>query len=188
MVITDQLANVQGQIKEKHSTKLPQSFHQHPQALMLATTCLAISSQFTTAFLEFLASTDTDLRFNGFPDNASWLLSTKLCARLCGDLDKERSFMRDSGLDSRKEISSQSLWAILRTVCKMQEIQNYGLANYPAISAEYVKFLVHNSGFGKVDSLEEKVKLALELAKGVKSTATASKSKADEALKKVKKA
>ena len=140
------------------------------------------------AFLEFLASMDTDLRFNGFPDNASWLLSTKLCARLCGDLDKERSFMRDSGLDSRKEISSQSLWAILRTVCKMQEIQTYGMANYPAISAEYVKFLVHNSGFGKVDSLGEKVKLALELAKGAKSAATAAASKADEALKKAKKA
>ena len=62
------------------------------------------------------------------------------------------------------------------------------MANYPAISAEYVKFLVHNSGFGKVDSLEEKVKLALELAKGAKSAATAAASKADEALKKAKKA
>ena len=76
---------------------------------------------------------------------------------------------------------------MLRTVRKMQEMQEYGLANYQSISSEYVRFLVHNSGFGKVDKVAEAAKAALEMAKGAKSAATAAASKADEALKKVKK-
>ena len=183
VVVTDQLPNVQSQITEN----IRQVFQSHPQAMLLASTCLAISAQFTVDFMTFIESTDRELRLNGFPKEASWLLVTKLGSRLCDELDQQRSFMRDSELSSRSNTSTQALWAVLRTVCKMQEMQEYGLANYPSISSEYVRFLVHNSGFGKVDKLAETAKMALELAKGAKSAATAAASKADEALKKAKK-
>ena len=140
----------------------------------------------------FISDTYSDLELSGFPVKASWLLVTKLVVRIFGtDLDRVRSFMRGK-MDTmdHTQLATDSLWATLRTLAVMQEYQKHGIENYPAISAEYVRFLVFHSAQGsiakfdtQIKSLEDKAKEALTTAKAAQSTAGTAQNTANEAKK-----
>ena len=70
----------------------------------------------------------------------------------------------------------------------MQEYQKHGIENHPAISAEYVRFLVANSALGSIASFTTQIKLIdkkleeLErIAKAAQSTAGTAMNRAEEA-------
>ena len=92
----------------------------------------------------------------GFPTKSSWLLVTKLVVRIFGtDLNEVRAFMRGKmDTDQHKYLATDALWATLRTIGVMQEYLRHGIENHPAISSQYVRYLVANSPLGAVIKLE----------------------------------
>ena len=57
-----------------------------------------------------------------------------------------------------QQLATDSLWAILRTIGVMQDYMRHGIENHPAISAEYVRFLVTNSSLGSVARFDHDLK------------------------------
>lgn len=155
-VIEEQMPNIIYQMKDLIGTRL----RGNSQAIMLATTCLSISHTFVVELSRFISDTHRDLDLAGFPANASWLLVTKLVVRMFGtDLDKVRSYMRGKmDTEHPNELATDALWATLRTIGVMQDYMRHGIENHPAISAEYVRFLVLNSGVGTMAKIQEKMK------------------------------
>ena len=154
-VIEEQMPNIIYQMKDLIGTRLVGN----SQAIMLATTCLSISQIFVAELPRFVSDTYRDLDLAGFPSNSSWLFVIKLVVQMFGtDLDKVRSFMRGK-IDTHlpHELSSDALWATLRIIGVMQEYMRHGIENHPAISAEYVRFLVLNSGVGTMAKIQEKM-------------------------------
>ena len=142
-VIEDQIKNVLCQMRDLISARL----QGRSEAIMLASTCLTASQAFVIDLSRFISDTHSDLELSGFPKDASWLLVTKLVVRIFGtDLDRVRSFMRGK-MDTldHAQLATDALWATLRTLAVMQEYQKHGIENHPAISAEYVRFLVTHS-------------------------------------------
>ena len=191
-IIEDQMPNVIYQMKDLISTRL----QGNSQAIMLATTCLSISHTFVVELARFISDTHRDLDLAGFPSKASWLLVTKLVVRIFGtDLDKVRSFMRGKmDTDSHVVLATDALWATLRTIGVMQDYMRHGIENHPAIAAEYVRFLVANSGLGTMEklttslkSLTTKIDDAVAKAKAAQSAATTATNKAFEAIELAKK-
>ena len=159
-------------------------------AIMLAMTCLSISQAFVIDLSRFVSDTYRDLELSSFPDKSSWLLVTKLVVRIFGtDLDKVRSFMRGKmDVKSHQEIATDALWATLRTIAVMQEYQKHGIENHPAISAEYVRFLVANSALGSIANfttqikhIDKKLEELEKIAKAAQSTAGTAMNRAEEA-------
>ena len=191
-IIEDQMPNVIYQMKDLIGTRL----HGNSQAIMLATTCLSISHTFVVELARFISDTHRDLELAGFPTKSSWLLVTKLVVRIFGtDLDKVRSFMRGK-MDTETHVilATDALWATLRTIGVMQDYMRHGIENHPAIAAEYVRFLVANSGLGTMDRLSTSLKTlttkvddAVAKAKAAQSAATTATNKAFEAIEIAKK-
>ena len=93
-------------------------------------------------------------------------------------------------VSSHREIAIDSLRATLRTIGVMQEYQKHGIANHPAISAEYVRFLVANSALSSVARFEDKFKVMegkleefIATAKAAQATAGTAINRAEEAKK-----
>lgn len=151
-VIEDQIPSVIYQMKDLISTRL----WGNSQAIMLATTCLPESHTFIVELIRFITDTHRDLDMAGFPTKSSWLLVTKLVVRIFGtDLDKARAFMRGKmDTDQHQHLATDALWATLRTIGVMQQYLRHGIENHPAISSQYVRFLVANSPLGAVIKLE----------------------------------
>ena len=187
-IIDDQMPNVMYQLRDLISTRL----QGQTQAIMLATTCLSILQAFVIDLSRFISDTHRDLELSGFPSKSSWLLVTKLVVRIFGtDLDKVRSFMRGKmDVTSHKEVATDSLWATLKTIGVMQEYQKHGIENHPAISAEYVRFLVAHSALGSISKFEDrfksidaKIESFLATSKAAQSTAGTALTRAEEAKK-----
>ena len=187
-VIEDQMPNVLYQMKDLITTRL----RGNSQAIMLATTCLSISHSFVVDLCRFISDTHRDLHMAGFPPTSSWLLVTKLVVRIFGtDLDKVRAFMRGK-MDTTDHacLATDALWATLRTISIMQEYMKHGIENHPAISAEYVRFLVSNSALGSISRVESQLKVistkldeVATQAKAAQSSASAAVNKAYEAAR-----
>ena len=87
-------------------------------------------------------------------------------------------------------LATDSLWATLRTIAVMKSYQRHGIENHPAISSEYVRFLVANTGLGSIAKFKEQFK-AVELsitevaktAKAAQSAANTAQNTAAEAKK-----
>ena len=162
------------------------------QAIMLATTCLSVSHTFLVELVRFITDTHRDLELAGFPTKSSWFLVTKLVVRIFGtDLDKVRAFMRGKmDTDQHRHLATDALWATLRTIGIMQQYLRHGIENHPAISSEYVRFLVANSPLGAVVRIEGEVKSLVHKidevgakAKAAQSTANTAQNTAVEAKK-----
>ena len=182
------MPNVLYQMKDLISTRL----RGNSQAIMLATRCLSISHSFVVDLCRFISDTHRDLEMAGVPASASWLLVTKLVVRIFGiDLDKVRAFMRGKmDTTDHGRLATDALWATLRTISVMQDYMKHGIENHPAISAEYVRFLVSNSALGSISRFENQLKLLTTKldevsvqAKAAQSSASAAVNKANEAAK-----
>lgn len=187
-IIEDQIKNVLCQMRDLITARL----HGRSEAIMLATTCLSASQAFIIDLSRFISDTHSDLELSGFPSDASWLLVTKLVVRIFRtDLDRVRSYIRGK-MDTldQTQLVTDALWATLRTLGVMQEYQKHGIENHPAISAEYVRFLVTHSGQGSIvqfkrdlPKLESTVNELASVAKATQSTAGTALNKAEEAKK-----
>ena len=187
-VIDDQMPNIMYQMRDLIATRL----QGNTQAIMLATTCLSTSQAFVIDLSLFISDTFRDLELSEFPEKLSWLLVTKLVMRIFGtDLDKVRSFMRGKmDVQSHQEIATDALWTTLRTIAVMQQYQKHGIENHPAISAEYVRFLVANLALGSISkfsaqlkNIEEKLEEIEKIAKAAQSTVGTAINRADETKK-----
>lgn len=181
-VIEDQMPNVIFQMKDLISTRL----YGNSQAIMLATTCLSISQTFLVELIRFVSDTYRDLDLAGFPEKSSWLLVTKLVVRIFGtDLDKVRSYMRGKmDTSDHGQLATDALWGTLRTIGVMQDYLRHGIENHPAISAEYVRFLVTNSPLGMVSKFDLQLKSLNEKLEEVSAQAKAAQSSAGTAMNK----
>ena len=57
--------------------------------------------------------------------------------------------------ETRKALGGIALWGTIQTHGVMEGFMRYEIGNHPGISAEYVKFLVHNTRVEAVDGLME---------------------------------
>ena len=181
-IIEDQMPNVIYQMKDLISTRL----RGNSQAIMLATTCLSVSQTFVVELIRFISDTYRDLELAGFPEKASWLLVTKLVVRIFGtDLDKVRSHIRGKmDTDAHNQLATDALWGTLRTIGVMQDYLRHGIENHPAISAEYVRFLVSNSPLGLLTRSENQVKSNTAKLEDVNATCKAAQAAAGTAMNK----
>ena len=153
---------------------------------MLAATCLSISQTFLVELIRFVSDTYRDLDLAGFPEKSIWLLVTKLVVRIFGtDLDKVRSYMRGKmDTSDHGQLATDALWGTLRTIGVMQDYLRHGIENHPAISAEYVRFLVTNSPLGMVSKFDLQLKSLNEKLEEVSAQAKAAQSSAGTAMNK----
>lgn len=185
-VIDDQMPNVMYQMRDLIATRL----EGQTQAIVLATTYISISQAFVIDLSRFLSDTYRDLEIAGFPPDSSWLLVTKLVVRIFGtDLDKVRSFVRGKmDVSSHAQVATDSLWGALKTIGVMQQYQKHCIENHPAISAEYVRFLVANSALGSIQRFEKYFKSIDESLKDLDTRTKAAQSTAGTALNRAEEA
>ena len=111
--------------------------------------------------------------------------------RLVSRIRKGRSRCRrelSEDVNDEKVLGTGILWATFATHQVMRDYMKHGIENHPSMASEYVRFLVANSGWSKMQQIEGRLKKLeeenIQLKKDVVAADKAAKSagnKADEA-------
>ena len=166
-------------VRSRYSSLISQRLSKFHEAQGIAKELLSNTMDFIESVNTFINDTDSRLVNVGFNPDLSWDLVTKLAHRVfavdCHDVrDQVKEFLDPS---QHKIMALGCLWGTFATHMVMKQYSKHGLENHPSIAAEYVRFLVANSGLGRLEKVEKRV---LKLEDGMNATV-----KRLDALKKV---
>ena len=148
------------------------------KAQMIATLSLTASVAFITQLLNYIDALFEKLHvYSKFTVETAWSLTMQVLDRICSDLYVPKEGVANGMKGDRRSICAHVLWANFRTLDVAQNYLDFNFENHPAISSEFIKFLATNSGFEKVERLEETVC-------GLKTAMTGALADAKEASKK----
>ena len=166
-------------VRSRYSSLIAQRLKGHHEAQGIARELLADTMDFIESINTFITDTDSNLVNAGFNKEQSWELVTKLVHRIFAvDCNNVRAQVKEF-LDptQHRVMALGCLWGTFATHMVMKEYVKHGIENHPSIAAEYVRFLVANSGLARLEVVEKRV---LKLEDGVNAMV-----KKLEALKKV---
>jgi len=188
--------NMEG-IRSRVEKLIQQRLHNHAEAQALARECLSDTMTFITSLCHFISNTFLTLTTAGYPDDDAWTLVSKLIYRMFAtDCYHDKRGIATELLDSdnHRSIAVGILWATFATHEVMREYLRYTFADHPSMSGEYTRFLVAHAGISKLASAEKTISKLMGLVNAlekkvemVDKKATTATSKADEAVKLVKK-
>ena len=188
--------NLEG-IRFRIDAVITQRLQKHQEAADLARVLLSDTVTFITSLSAFISTTHLNLTTVGYPDDDAWNLVSKLVYRLFAtDCFHDKRGVATEMLDSgdHRSMAVGILWATFATHHVMREYMRYSFFDHPSVGGEYTRFLVANAGISKINKAEKTINQLLQVINTLnkkletleKKTTTAS-SRADEALKMVKK-
>ena len=177
-------------VRSRYTSLIAQRLSNFHEAQSIARELLSDTMDFIESVNTFISDTDNRLVDAGFNPDLSWDLVTKLVHRVfavdCHDVRAQvKEFLDPS---QHKLMALGCLWGTFATHMVMKQYSKHGLENHPSIAAEYVRFLVANSGLGRLEKVEKRV---LKLEEGVNAAVKrldALKKVADSALTKANEA
>jgi hypothetical protein len=88
-----------------------------------------------------------------FSASRGWSLITRLVSRILIEVAAPRNGVKQNFVTGRNDIIAQQIfWAVIRSHDIMARYKDKSFKNDPSVSAEYVKFLIMNTGMDIVDS------------------------------------
>ena len=177
-------------VRSRYTSLIAQRLSKFHEAQSIARELLSDTMDFIESVNTFISDTDTRLVDAGFNPDLSWDLVTKLVHRVFAvDCHDVRAQVKEFLDPSQHQIMALGcLWGTFATHMVMKQYSKHGLENHPSIAAEYVRFLVANSGLGRLEKVEKRV---LKLEEGMNATVKrldALKKVADSALTKANEA
>jgi hypothetical protein len=131
---------------------------EHTKAQMICTLSLTASVAFITQLLNYVDALFEKLHiYLKFTVETAWSLTMQVLDRIASDLYVPKEGVGNGMKGDRASIRSHVLWASFRTLDVAQAYLDFNFENHPAISSEFIKFLATNSGFEKVERLDETV-------------------------------
>jgi hypothetical protein len=135
-----------------------------PSSLLQTTATLSrtYSLAWIGAFVTFIDDTFKELTAAKFSSARGWSLITRLASRILFEVSGPRNGVKQTFTTGKNElIAKQIFWAVLRSHDVMANFKDKSFKNDASVSAEYVKFLIMNTGMEVVDQLGKRVQ-ALE--------------------------
>ena len=146
-------------VRTRYSSLIAQRLNKFHEAQGIARELLSDTMDFIESVNTFINDTDSRLVDAGFNPELSWDLVTKLVYRVfavdCHDVRAQVKEFLDP--TQHRAMALGCLWGTFATHMVMREYCKHGLENHPSIAAEYVRFLVANSGLGRIEKVETRV-------------------------------
>jgi hypothetical protein len=106
------------------------------------------------AFIVFIDETYSELTRAKFSSARGWSLITRLAFRILFEVSAPRNGFKQTFITGRHDIiAKQIFWAVIRSQDIMAAYKDKSFQNDPLVSAEYVKFLIMNTGMDIIDQL-----------------------------------
>jgi hypothetical protein len=157
----------------------------------VASTSRTLAIAWIESFFLFIDDTYDELTVARFSSSKGWSLITRLALCILEDVSTPRN-----GVVNAFEIGDNSLickrifWAVIRSHDIMERYKHHSFKNDPAVSAEYVKFLVMNTGMDAIDALvkqNEALRIKVEALTGQVTIADSKSATASNAVAEQKK-
>ena len=173
-------------VRSRYTSLIAQRLKDHPEAQGIAREMLADTMDFIESINTFISDTDNNLVTAGFNREQSWDLVTKLVHRIFAvDCNNVRAQVKEFLDPSQHRVMALGcLWGTFATHMVMKEYVKHGIENHPSIAAEYVRFLVANSGLARLELVEKRVLKLEDGMNGVVKRLDAIKKVSDAALTK----
>jgi hypothetical protein len=159
LTILNNLDNVSDGLASAIEARISDQSTDSRECQALARELVASSISFLKSLCTFISETYRNLVNAGFNEGSAWDLVCKLVHRIFArDCHVVRGSVSEH-LDAseKKAMAVNVLWATLATHQIIKEYTSHGIENHPSIASEYVRFLVANSGLGKLDKMEKKL-------------------------------
>jgi hypothetical protein len=146
-------------VRSRYSSLIAQRLSTYPEAQGIARELLSDTMDFIESINTFISDTDSNLVNAGFNREQSWELVTKLVHRIFAvDCNNVRAQVKEFLDPSQHRVMALGcLWGTFATHMVMREYVKHGIENHPSIAAEYVRFLVANSGLARLEAVEKRV-------------------------------
>ena len=173
-------------VRSRYTSLIAQRLKDYHEAQGIAREMLSDTMDFIESVNTFISDTDNNLVNAGFNKDQSWDLVTKLVHRIFAvDCHNVRAQVKEFLDPSQHRVMALGcLWGTFATHMVMKEYVKHGIENHPSIAAEYVRFLVANSGLARLEVVEKRVLKLEEGVNGIMKKLEALKKVADSALTK----
>jgi hypothetical protein len=152
----------------------------------VASKSLTDSVAWIKSFFYFIDVTYEELTRNKFAAARGWSLVTRLGLYILQDVGSPRNGVSNLFIiGDNVQICKLMFWSIIRSHDIMERYKNYDFKGDPAISGEYVRFLVMNTGQDAIEAQAKKVTEMDALIKTVRDVAKSAESKANAATTQV---
>ena len=177
-------------VRSRYTSLISQRLKEYHEAQSIAREMLSDTMDFIESVNTFISDTDNNLVNAGFNKDQSWDLVTKLVHRIFAvDCHNVRAQVKEFLDPSQHRVMALGcLWGTFATHMVMKEYVKHGIENHPSIAAEYVRFLVANSGLARLEVVEKRVLKLEEGVNGMVKKLEALKKVADSALTKANEA
>jgi hypothetical protein len=110
------------------------------------------------AFLFFIDKTYMDLTRAKFSSDRGWSLITLLASLILIEVAAPQNGVKQNFVAGRNDIIAQQIfWAVIHSYDIMARYKDKSFKNDPSVLAEYVKFLIMNTGMDIIDQLVKRV-------------------------------
>ena len=173
-------------VRSRYTSLIAQRLKDYHEAQGIAREMLSDTMDFIESVNTFISDTDNNLVNAGFNKDQSWDLVTKLVHRIFAvDCNNVRAQVKEFLDPSQHRVMALGcLWGTFATHMVMKEYVKHGIENHPSIAAEYVRFLVANSGLARLEVVEKRVLKLEDGVNGMVKKLEALKKVADSALTK----